>query len=185
MCTDAQRERRPERRGDLEGTFQAGLRGDNVKWPVPQGAWTLVKEVARHVLRRPVVGVALAARTEDGRWLLIRRADTGEWALPGGTLEWGETLTSAAARELREEAGAELLGPLELCGVYSSPARDRRFHAVTVLVRVTASLPRGAPANPLEILDVGVFASEQLPERLAHGMTDLLRDAREERRVLE
>src|SRR5699024_3876449 len=53
-------------------------------------AWTILKEAARHVLRHPVVGVAVAAQTAGGRWLLIRRRDTGDWALPGGTLEWGE-----------------------------------------------------------------------------------------------
>src|SRR5208337_4883741 len=59
---------------------------------IPGAVWVLVKDVARHVLRRPVIGIVAAGRTRDGRWLLIRRGDTGEWALPGGTLEWGETL---------------------------------------------------------------------------------------------
>jgi 8-oxo-dGTP diphosphatase len=152
---------------------------------VPAGLWALAKEVGRHLLRRPVVGVAIAGQTDDGRWLLIRRGDTGEWALPGGTLEWGETLTHAAERELREEAGAQLAGPLTLAGVYSDPERDMRFHAVTVLLHASVSPPRAQPLNPLEIREVGLFATTELPARLSHRMTDMLRDARTGRRVVE
>src|ERR1700722_11505120 len=116
---------------------------------LPREALTLRREGARHVLRRPVIGVAAAARTPDGRWLLIRRADTGTWAMPGGTLGWGEALAASLARglggggetraaslarELVEEAGVELLGAAGLVGVFSRPDRDPRFHGVTVVV---------------------------------------------------
>jgi len=145
----------------------------------------ILKEATRHVLRHPVVGVAVAGRTEDGRWLLIRRGDTGGWAMPGGTLEWGETLRSAIRRELWEEAGVELLGPAELCGVYSRPERDYRFHAVTVLVTATVSAPRRPPNNAMEIAEVRLFAEGDLPAELSNQMTDMLADARVARRVLE
>ena len=94
---------------------------------ISDGLWRIVKEVARHLLRRPVVGIAAAARTRDGRWLLVRRADTGGWALPGGTLEWGETLRTAIGREIAEETGAEVIELGQISGVYSDPARDRAF----------------------------------------------------------
>jgi 8-oxo-dGTP diphosphatase len=150
-----------------------------------RGIWLLLKEAARHVLRHPVAGVAVAAHTADGRWLLIRRRDTGGWALPGGTLEWGETLRQAVPRELLEEAGVDVAGPIELCGVYSSPERDYRFHAVTVLVSVVVSEPRRAPHNPLEITEARLFATDELPQTLSMHMTDMLVDARAGRRVLE
>jgi 8-oxo-dGTP diphosphatase len=145
---------------------------------IPKGAWLLVKEVARHVLRRPVIGVAAAARTPDGRWLLIRRTDTGEWALPGGTLEWGETLRAAVRRELLEEAGAEVIELGGVSGVYSDPARDARFHAVTIVVFATVTEPARPPVNPMEIAGVALFESADLPTSLAHGMTRMLHDAR-------
>ena len=119
-----------------------------------KGASMIVKEVARHLLRRPVVGIAAAARTADDRWLLIRRGDSGRWALPGGTLEWGETLERTLVRELREEAGIESLTIDRLVGVYSAPERDPRFHAVTIVAAVTVEPPRVAPMNPLEVLEV-------------------------------
>ena len=144
---------------------------------LPKGALTILKEIARHVLRRPVVGIAAAARTPDGRWLLIRRADTGTWALPGGTLEWGETLRDALVRELAEEAGVDKSEIVRLVGVYSRPDRDPRFHGVTIVVECTVDPPSRAPSNPLEIREVGLFAPEALPEALAMGMEDMLRAA--------
>jgi 8-oxo-dGTP diphosphatase len=145
---------------------------------IPRGAWGVVKEVARHLLRRPVVGFVAYAQTPAGAVVLIRRGDTGEWALPGGTLEWGETLRAAVPRELMEEAGVEVLENGPLLGVYSEPSRDPRFHAVTVVVRVLVSEPQKAPVNPLEILEVRAFAFSELPYTLSHGLTDVLERAR-------
>ncbi len=146
--------------------------------PIPTAAFRLIREAARHLLRRPVVGVAAAARTRDGRWLLIRRGDTGEWALPGGTLEWGETLKQSLERELLEEAGVRVEELIGLSGVYSAPDRDPRFHAVTVVVRVRVSEPERPPMNSLEIRDVRLFADDALPDRIGMGMGDMIRDAR-------
>lgn len=146
---------------------------------LPKGALTLMKEVARHLLRRPVVGIAAAARTRDGRWLLIRRADTGTWALPGGTLEWGETLRDALVRELREEAGVTQSDVSRVVGVFSRPDRDPRFHAVTIVVEVLVEPPALEPMNPLEILEARLFTEETLPTELAMGMQDMLAAARD------
>jgi 8-oxo-dGTP diphosphatase len=153
--------------------------------PRARDVFALVREATRHVLRHPVVGVAAAARTESGRWLLIRRRDTGGWALPGGTLEWGETIAAAAARELAEEAGVDLIGATELAGVYSSPERDYRFHAVTILVKTTVSEILRPPKNALEISEVRLFERADLPSTLSMGMSDMLRAALEDRRILE
>ena len=145
---------------------------------LPKGVLTTGKEILRHVLRRPVVGVAAAAQTADGRWLLIRRADTGTWALPGGTVEWGEPLRSALHRELLEEAGVEQCEVGDLVGVFSRPDRDVRFHAVTVVVKVRVDEPSRAPVNPAEIREVRLFTEDELPRELAMGMTDMLDAAR-------
>jgi 8-oxo-dGTP diphosphatase len=145
---------------------------------LPSSVLGLAREVGRHLLRRPVVGIAVAARVADGRWLLIRRGDTGTWALPGGTLEWGETLRDAAIRELREEAGVlEVeLGPV--VGVFSRPDRDVRFHAVTVVITARVATPSRPPTNPLEIREAKLFQEDELPRPLAMGMDDMLDAAR-------
>jgi 8-oxo-dGTP diphosphatase len=144
------------------------------RFRIPAGAFALVKEVARHLLHRPVVGVAAAARTADGRWLLIRRADMGQWALPGGTLEWGETLRTTVARELAEEAGVDRCDIVRVVGVYSRPDRDPRFHGVTVVVECTIDPPVREPQNPLEITEARLFSPADLPASLAMGMQDML-----------
>lgn len=144
------------------------------RFRIPRGAFVIVKEAARHLLRRPVIGSAAAARTRDGRWLLVRRGDVGEWALPGGTLEWGETLRESLARELAEEAGVDRCEIGRLVGVFSRADRDPRFHGVTVVVECIVDPPVRPPSNPLEITEVGLFGPEDLPRPLAMGMTDML-----------
>jgi 8-oxo-dGTP diphosphatase len=144
---------------------------------IPRGLFTIVKEILRHLLRRPVVGVCVLARTPTGRILLIRRADTGEWALPGGTLEWGETLRTCAARELAEEGGVTTLSLGRLLAVYSDVDRDPRFHAVTVVVEATIEEPERPPVNPVEILEVRLFDVSSLPPTLSHGGRDMLQNA--------
>ncbi len=141
------------------------------------GASTIFREVVRHLLRRPVVGCAVFARTKDGRVLLIRRGDSGGWALPGGTLEWGETLVESARRELEEEAGVTEARLGRLVGVYSRPDRDPRFHAVTVVVEAEIGEPTRPPVNPLEILEARLFEQSALPEPLSHNMSAMLEDA--------
>jgi 8-oxo-dGTP diphosphatase len=151
---------------------------------VPVGLFRIGKEVLRHLLKRPVIGIAAAARTPDGRFLLVKRSDTGGWALPGGTLEWGENLRTALERELREETGAQLHALGRLVGVYSGFGRDPRFHAVTVVVEASVGLPEVAE-NPLEIEEVRAFSEAELPAELSHGMTDMLDDARAGRTAWE
>jgi 8-oxo-dGTP diphosphatase len=145
---------------------------------LPRGLALLFRETVRHVLRRPVAGVVAAARTADGRWLLVRRADTGTWALPGGTLEWGETASATLVRELLEEAGVERCTLGRLVGVYSRPDRDSRFHAVTVVVECAIEPPARPPINPLEIREARLFHDAELPKELAFGMQDMLAVAR-------
>jgi 8-oxo-dGTP diphosphatase len=145
---------------------------------VPKAALGILREASRHLLQRPVVGVVAAGRTDDGRWVLIRRGDTGTWALPGGTLEWGETLRDGLARELREEAGVESFELSRLVGVFSRPDRDPRFHAVTVVAECKVAAPSREPMNGLEIREVGLFSDADVPPDLAMGMRDMLDAAR-------
>lgn len=83
----------------------------------------------------------------EGRLLLVRRGNPpfkGKYALPGGFVEIGETVESAALRELREETGIE--GKIiRLIGVYSNPKRDPRGHTVSTafLIRPRSTKPKG------------------------------------------
>ncbi|MCH2110024.1 MAG: NUDIX hydrolase, partial [Polyangiaceae bacterium] len=139
-----------------------------------RGLFKILKEILRHLLRRPVVGINIIAKVPDGRIVMIRRGDTGGWALPGGTVEWGETLRSTAERELLEEAGITKAQLGEVKGIYSAIDRDPRFHAVTVVVEALVDEPTLAPDNPAEILEVGLFQQEDLPSPLSHSNEDML-----------
>ena len=141
---------------------------------LPKSAYGIIHEATRHLLRRPVVGIAAVARTRDGRILLIRRADTGTWGLPGGTLEWGETLRVALARELEEEAGVTDLELVRVLGAWSKPARDPRFHAVTIGVECVVEAPTKPPKNPLEIREARLFTRDEMPTELAFDMQDIV-----------
>jgi 8-oxo-dGTP diphosphatase len=154
---------------------------------LPRRLFGLVREVSRHLLRRPVVGICAIARAPDGRILLVRRGDTGDWALPGGTLEWGEQLSEALPREVVEETGAQWIGAGRITGIYSRPDRDPRFHAVTVCVLADVAEPVAGPDNTLEIREARLFEPQELPRELSMGNRDMLDDALAEGRepVLE
>jgi 8-oxo-dGTP diphosphatase len=141
---------------------------------LPKAAYGIVHEATRHLLRRPVVGIAAVARTRDGRTLLIRRADTGTWGLPGGTLEWGETLRVGLVRELEEEGGVVGVELVRVLGAWSRPSRDPRFHAVTIGVECLVEPPVKPPKNPLEIREARLFSDAELPSELAFDMQDIV-----------
>ncbi|MBS2016954.1 MAG: NUDIX hydrolase [Deltaproteobacteria bacterium] len=153
---------------------------------MPKAAYGIVHEATRHILRRPVVGISAVARTRDGRTLLIRRGDTNTWGLPGGTLEWGETLRTALDRELEEEAGVVSVELVRVLGAWSDPARDPRFHAVTIGVECVVEPPVKPPKNPLEIREARLFSDAELPTSLAFEQEDILSASKEAgRTVLE
>ena len=138
--------------------------------------------------KRPLIGVGAVVFNDSNEILLIKRGKAphyGRWMVPGGTLEWGETLRTALARELAEETGGKVLELGRLIGVYSGPDRDARFHAVTVLVEARIELTGAAAENPLEILEVRAFSEAELPTELSYQMKDMLDDARAGRTVWE
>jgi ADP-ribose pyrophosphatase YjhB (NUDIX family) len=67
-----------------------------------------------------VPAVSAVVTDAAGRALLIHRTDNGKWALPGGGVEFGESVSEAILREVREETGIdiEIIG---LVGIYSDP----------------------------------------------------------------
>jgi 8-oxo-dGTP diphosphatase len=87
---------------------------------------------------RPAVTVDLVAFARFGtdlRVLLIRRARepfTGRWALPGGFLDIDEPIEAAARRELREETGLDVSGPIAFIGVFGDPGRDPRGRTISL-----------------------------------------------------
>lgn len=112
----------------------------------------------------------------DGRIVLVCRVDNHKWSLPGGIVEWGETIEKTAEREVAEETGLRITEIRGLQGTYSSPDRDPRTHAVTISIIVSVAGRDGA-VDTLEVSDVKAFPPDELPlEGMAHDHERQLRD---------
>ena len=87
-----------------------------------------VSELRQLVGTRPLIlpGAEVLVFDEQGRLLLQKRTDTGDWAIPGGMMEPGETFEQTARREVLEETGLTL-GALEFLAVYSGDQYYYRY----------------------------------------------------------
>ncbi|MET7278843.1 NUDIX domain-containing protein [Kribbella sp. NPDC005582] len=113
----------------------------------------------------------MAVVDDSGRILLQRRRDTGQWALPGGAQELGETPSACAIRECMEETGvtAEITG---LLGVFSDPGHIVRYDDGETRqefeITMTGRPVAGEPTINEEASDVAWFTFEELAELDIH-----------------
>jgi ADP-ribose pyrophosphatase YjhB (NUDIX family) len=102
----------------------------------------------------------------DRRILLVRGADDGLWTPPGGWAEVGESPRVAAEKELLEESGFRGRAT-KLIAVFERDARDRPrwpFHAWKVFFLCELDDEHPAPAQASEVVEVGFFGEDELPE---------------------
>jgi 8-oxo-dGTP diphosphatase len=106
-------------------------------------------QMSRRKYRNPFPTVDIIIEIMDGRRcrgivLIERRNPPPGWALPGGFVDYGETLEAAAVREAREETSLDV-GLVGQLGAYSDPSRDPRFHTIsTVFLARASGIPLGA-----------------------------------------
>jgi 8-oxo-dGTP diphosphatase len=115
------------------------------------------------VKKRPVVGVGAVVFNERNEILLIRRGKEphyGKWMVPGGTLEWGETLEAAAAREVLEETGVAIRIDAFVEIVEALTYGDDGFHFVIVDYAATALA--GSPVAASDALAAEWMSPEAL-----------------------
>jgi 8-oxo-dGTP diphosphatase len=122
--------------------------------------------MAREFPDNPLVGVG-AVIVADHRVLLVRRGQPpllGEWSLPGGVLECGETLREAVIREAREETGLTVETG-EMLGVYERIIRsqDGRVRYHYVLIDFLCRPASGELQAASDAADVRWFTPEELP----------------------
>lgn len=128
--------------------------------------------------KNPAVAVDLIIEVEHRGIVLIERKNPPHgWALPGGFVDYGESLEAAAVREAREEVQLEvtLLGQLH---TYSRPDRDPRMHCISTVFVARAE---GEPKAADDARHCAVFPRDRLPETLAFDHAEILRDYRENR----
>ncbi len=130
-------------------------------------AFNLLSLMKRDYPDRPIVGVG-AVIVENGRALVVKRASQplqGQWSIPGGAVELGETLRQAAAREALEETGL-LVEAGEVLDVFDSIYRDSggrtQYHYVLVdfLCRKTG----GQLCAASDVSDARWIAANEIPE---------------------
>ncbi|MGH1553760.1 NUDIX domain-containing protein [Streptomyces sp. L7] len=115
-------------------------------------SWTTSRicAVTSEPARSSLPGALVALVGDAGKILLTRRTDTGEWSLPGGHMEPGETITDTARREVREEIGL-VVEDLTLLGVFSGPEFYYRYPNGDEIYKVTmvysAPCPRRHPCS--------------------------------------
>lgn len=143
---------------------------------------------SREYPEKPMVGVG-GVIIDGGRTLLIRRGSEplrGEWSIPGGTLELGETLEEGVARELLEETGV-YVRVLELIEVFDRIYLDDaaagggnrkkpRFHYV--IVDYLCERISGEPRAGSDVTDVAFASEEELAKfSLTETATRILKKA--------
>lgn len=104
---------------------------------------------------------------------MIKRKHPPEgWALPGGFVDYGEPLESAAVREAKEETGLDVR-LIRQFHTYSDPGRDTRYHTITTVFIAEAE---GNAVAGDDAADISVFTTQHLPEQIAFDHRDIIND---------
>jgi ADP-ribose pyrophosphatase YjhB (NUDIX family) len=120
----------------------------------------------------PIATGDAAVIDNGGRILLVKRADNGKWAMPGGALEVGETPAEGVVREALEETGVRCRA-VSLIGVFDSrfcgtPSRHHLYQFTFLCEPLNEGEPE-KPTHGLEVLDACWFPESGLPEAIDPG----------------
>jgi ADP-ribose pyrophosphatase YjhB (NUDIX family) len=123
-------------------------------------------------LRNPIPTVDLIIEYNEGIILIKRKNPPEGWALPGGFVDYGETLEAAAVREAKEETGlnVELLRQFH---AYSDPKRDPRHHTITIVFIARA---KGKAIAGDDAKEIGISNKNTLPDQIAFDHRDIIND---------
>ncbi len=119
-----------------------------------------------------VVGSSAVVVDEEGRILLQRRSDSGNWALPGGTMDIGETFGQSAIREVKEETGFDVRIE-RIVGIYSDPGHVFAYEDGEVRqefnICLACMITGGELAVSSESTDVRFFSFEEVSDLTMHA----------------
>ncbi len=120
----------------------------------------------------PPIAADVIAELGDRIVLIDRKNEPHGWAIPGGFVDFGETVEQAAIREAREETSLEV-ELRALLGIYSRPDRDPRGQTISV---VYVARGRGRPEAADDAKALALFTLDTLPSPLAFDHAEILRD---------
>ena len=104
--------------------------------------------------------------------LIERKNPPPGWALPGGFIDYGESVETAARREAKEEVSLDV-ELIEQFQVYSAPDRDPRQHTLSIVMIATA---KGTPQAADDASHLEVFQAWQIPATLCFDHGQILQD---------
>jgi 8-oxo-dGTP diphosphatase len=126
----------------------------------------------KQTYRNPLVTVDIIIEVNDKIVLIQRVNPPYGWALPGGFVDYGESLESSAIREAKEETSLEVT-LREQFHTYSDPDRDPRHHTVTtVFIGKGAGTPKAAD----DAKRLGVFTEKDLPKPIVFDHRKIIDD---------
>jgi len=121
------------------------------------------------VYQNPIPTVDIIIEVESKGVVLIKRKNPPYgWAIPGGFVDYGESLEEAAVREAKEETDLNVK-LIKQFHTYSDPKRDPRHHSISTVYIAKA---KGKPKAKDDALEIGIFTESNLPDELAfdHGL---------------
>ncbi|NWF51562.1 MAG: NUDIX hydrolase [Nitrospirae bacterium] len=122
--------------------------------------------------RNPIPTVDIIIKYKGGILLVKRKNPPEGWALPGGFVDYGESLESAAIREAKEETGLDI-ELIRQFHTYSDPKRDSRHHSITTVYIAKA---KGDAKAGDDAGEIGIFNRDTLPEHIAFDHREILND---------
>jgi len=122
--------------------------------------------------RNPLPTVDIIIEVPKGIVLIKRKNPPYGWALPGGFVDYGETLEEAAVREAKEETSLRVT-LVSVLGAYSDPRRDPRHHTISY---VFVARSKGKAKASDDAIGIGIFDRNSLPKDLAFDHDKILQD---------
>lgn len=122
----------------------------------------------------PTVDIIIELIDRPGRPIVLieRQNEPYGWAIPGGFVDYGESLETAAVREAEEEVSLKVK-LIEQFHVYSDPERDARQHTIAIAFIATAT---GEPIAADDAQNIGIFQQWNLPTNLCFDHDRILQD---------
>jgi ADP-ribose pyrophosphatase YjhB (NUDIX family) len=123
----------------------------------------------------PTVDIIIECETNDGRKgivLIYRKNPPIAWAIPGGYVDYGESVETAAVREAKEETSLDVT-LIRQFHTYSDPERDPRQHNISI---VFIAVAQGEPRAADDATAVDIFTSDDLTQNLAFDHEQILDD---------